>query len=75
MTCIDAFPGGYVQGPICVQVPRVSRDESSIAQTEQKIILRWDIPVGYQFTDILLFPNSNAQLTTQGQMGYVFPRE
>jgi hypothetical protein len=55
MTYNDAFPRDYVQGRICVHVPQVSRDETSIAQTEQQIILRWDIPVGYQFTDIFLF--------------------
>lgn len=75
MTYIDAFPRGYVQGLICVQVPWVSRDETSIAQTEQQFIWRWDIPLGYQFTVIFLFPNSNAQLTTQGQIGYMFRRE
>jgi len=40
MTYIDAFPRDYVQGLICVEVPRVSRDETSNAQTEQQIIFR-----------------------------------
>jgi len=40
VTYINAFPRDYVQGLICVQIPRVSIDETSIAQTELQIILR-----------------------------------
>ena len=66
VTYINAFPRDYVQGLICVQIPRVSIDETSIAQTELQIILRWDNPLGYQFTDIFLFPNSTGQIWRSG---------